>query len=41
MQNIGVTNKEYYGMLWYFLESVFTYVTSIYANLLEQKKAFA
>ena len=19
MQNIGVTNKEYYGMLWYFL----------------------
>ena len=20
MQNIGVTNKEYYGMLWYFLE---------------------
>ena len=20
MQNFGVTNKEYYGMLWYFLE---------------------
>ena len=20
MQNLGVTNKEYYGMLWYFLE---------------------
>ena len=20
MQNSGVTNKEYYGMLWYFLE---------------------
>ena len=20
MQNVGVTNKEYYGMLWYFLE---------------------
>ena len=20
MQNIGVTNKQYYGMLWYFLE---------------------
>ena len=21
MQNFGVTNKEHYGMLWYFLES--------------------
>ena len=21
MQNLGVTNKEHYGMLWYFLES--------------------
>ena len=20
MQNFGMTNKEYYGMLWYFLE---------------------
>ena len=20
MQNFGVTNKEYYGVLWYFLE---------------------
>ena len=20
MQNLGVTNKEHYGMLWYFLE---------------------
>ena len=20
MQNLGVKNKEYYGMLWYFLE---------------------
>ena len=20
IQNFGVTNKEYYGMLWYFLE---------------------
>ena len=20
MQNVGVTNKEHYGMLWYFLE---------------------
>ena len=20
MQNFGVTNQEYYGMLWYFLE---------------------
>ena len=20
LQNFGVTNKEYYGMLWYFLE---------------------
>ena len=20
MQNVGVTNEEYYGMLWYFLE---------------------
>ena len=20
MQNFGVTNEEYYGMLWYFLE---------------------
>ena len=47
LQNFGVINKEYYGMLWYFLEwsieqeqqSVFTHVTSIYANLLEQKKA--
>ena len=26
MQNLGVTNKEHYGMLWYFLEWSIRYV---------------
>ena len=26
MQNFGVTNKEYYGMLWYFLEWSITFL---------------
>ena len=25
MQNFGVTNKEHYGMLWYFLECQLVY----------------
>ena len=31
MQNLGVTNKEHYGMLWYFLEwSTASCLCSIY-----------
>ena len=29
MQNFGVTNKEYYGMLWYFLEWSIVIVRSV------------
>ena len=30
MQNFGVTNKEHYGMLWYFLE--WSIVTGLFCN---------
>ena len=29
MQNFGVTNKEHYGMLWYFLEWSIVYAVRI------------
>ena len=37
MQNFGVTNKEYYGMLWYFLvwsiASITTYLIVYYVKI--------
>ena len=45
MQNLGVTNKEHYGMLWYFLEwsikvalpSIFVATPSIFESLILQQ----
>ena len=34
MQTFGVTSKEHYGMLWYFLEG------SIYCSLLQEMVAY-
>ena len=35
MQNFGVTNKEHYGMLWYFLEWSIVLLTAFLVLLLE------
>ena len=36
MQNLGVTNKEHYGMLWYFLERSIEFSSNkiFYVNLI-------
>ena len=36
MQNFGMTNKEYYGMLWYFLEWS---IASVHSRLRESARA--
>ena len=42
MQNFGETNKEYYGMLWYFLEwsiaAYFDFEWHVHAKFLRQKE---
>ena len=41
MQNFGVTNKEHYGMLWYFLQwsiHVLYTLCGYYAHFSEKKK---
>ena len=39
MQNFGVTNKEHYGMLWYFWSGQFLLKFALYL-LLQLKEAF-
>ena len=38
MQNLGVTNKEHYGMLWYFLEWSIRQLLILGGNLNGNKK---
>ena len=38
MQNLGVTNKEHYGMLWYFLEWSIRQLLILGGNLNGYKK---
>ena len=38
MQNSGVTNKEYYGMLWYFLEWSIQEIVAKVSFILEKKE---
>ena len=37
MQNFGVTNKEHYGMLWYFWSGQFNEISSCEVPRLKEK----
>ena len=38
MQNLGVTNKEHYGMLWYFFEGVCSHMNACKFSALDFSK---
>ena len=37
MQNVGMTNKEYYGMLWHFLEGSIWTIGSLSSDVFERR----